>query len=176
MLMKTLLGAALVMALAAGPAMAQPAPVQLKQPDQDFLTKASEGNISEIKLGQLAVEKATSSQVKAFGQRMVSDHKKAQQVLDNTMRGSSVLPPDHVSKDAADLYDKLARESGGQFDRDYMQAMVNDHQDDINVFKDEARNGRIAQLRSYAQNTLPTLHDHLKSAKEINQQVAQNEK
>ncbi|HEU0154679.1 MAG TPA: DUF4142 domain-containing protein [Stellaceae bacterium] len=175
--MKTLLGAALVMALAAaGPALAQPAPVTLKQPDQDFLTKASEGNISEIKLGQLAQERGSSSQVKQFGERMVNDHKKAQQELDTAMKGASVVAPDHVSKDAADLYDKLAKETGADFDRDYMQAMVNDHQDDINAFKDEAQNGKMAQLRSYAKNTLPTLQDHLKSAKQINQQVAQNEK
>jgi hypothetical protein len=73
MLMKRLLGAAFVMALAAGPALAQPAPVTLKQPDQDFLTKASEGNISEIKPGRLAMEKGSSSQVKTFGRRMVND-------------------------------------------------------------------------------------------------------
>lgn len=174
--MKTLLGAALVMALAAGPALAQPAPVTLKQPDQNFLTKASEGNVSEIKLGKLAGERGSSSQVKQFGQRMVKDHTKAQHELDTAMKGSSIQPPDHVNTDAANLYDKLAKESGAQFDRDYMQAMVNDHQDDISAFKDEAQNGKMAQLRSFAQNTLPTLESHLKDAKQINQQVAQNEK
>jgi putative membrane protein len=162
--------------VAAAPAMAQSGPKTLQQPDQDFLVKASEGNVSEIKLGQLAVHKANNEQVKQFAQRMVDDHTKAQQQLVNETEGSNIIDPDHVTKDAADLYDKLNKESGTDFDKDYMKAMVNDHQDDLNTFQDEIKNGKNEQLKTYAQNTLPVLQKHLESAKQINQQVAQNEK
>jgi putative membrane protein len=175
--MKLLLGTVLVSALAvAAPAMAQQAPITLQQPDKDFLTKASEGNVSEVKLGQLAEHRSTNQQVKQFAQRMVEDHTKAQQDLTNAMNGSDVIVPDHVTKDAAGLYDKLAQETGADFDHDYMHAMVNDHQDDVNAFKDEIKNGKMEKLRDYAQNTLPVLERHLQNAKQINNQVAQNEK
>jgi putative membrane protein len=175
--MKAILGTALAMSLAAAAsAMAQTGGATLHQPDQDFLTKASEGNISEIKLGELAVHKANNPQVKQFAQRMVDDHTKAQDQLTKDMTGSNVVVSDHMTKDAAGLYDKLAKESGADFDKDYMNAMVNDHQDDVNAFNDEVKNGKNEKLRAYAQNTLPTLQQHLQSAKQINQQVAQNEK
>jgi putative membrane protein len=175
--MKGFLGTALAVALAAAtPALAQSGPNALQQPDKDFLTKASEGNISEIKLGELAVHKANTPQVKQFAQRMIDDHSKAQDQLVKVMHGSNVIVPDHMTKDAAGLYDKLAQETGVDFDKDYMNAMVSDHQDEINVFQDETKNGKAEQLRNYAQNTLPTLQQHLNQAKQVNQQVAQNEK
>lgn len=175
--MKGLLGTAFVIALAAAaPAMAQSGAITLQQPDKDFVTKASEGNVSEVKLGQLAMHKANNPQVKQFGQRMVDDHSKAQEQLVKLMDGTNVVVPDHVTKDAAGLYDKLAQETGADFDKNYMSAMVSDHQDDISAFNDEAKNGKSEQLRNYAQNTLPVLQQHLQMAKDINQHVAQNEK
>lgn len=175
--MKALLGTACLMALvAAAPAMAQSGPKTLQQPDQDFLVKASEGNISEIKLGQLAMHKANNPQIKQFAQRMIDDHTKAQQQLVKDTEASNIIDPDHMTKDAAGLYDKLNQEAGADFDKDYMSAMVNDHQDDVNTFQDEIKNGKNEQLKAYAQNTLPVLQQHLQSAKQINQQVAKNEK
>lgn len=70
--MKAILGTALVIALAAAAAAnAQSGPKALQQPDQDFLVKASEGNVSEIKLGQLAIHKANTPQVRQFAQHMM---------------------------------------------------------------------------------------------------------
>jgi putative membrane protein len=175
--MKSITGTIFVIALAAAaPAMAQSGPNTLRQPDQDFLVKASEGNVSEIKLGQLALHKANTPQVRQFAQRMINDHTKAQEELVKDMHGFNIIIPDHVTKDAAGLYDKLNQESGVDFDKDYMNAMVSDHQNDVNTFQDEVKNGKNEQLRDYAQNTLPVLQQHLQNAKEINQQVAQNEK
>ena len=168
--MKALLGTALVVALAAaGPGMAQNNTRQMKQPDQDFLTKASESNISEMKIGQLAQQAAQNPQVKQFAQRMVADHRKAQQQLLSAMQNNGVVVPDHVSKDGAGLYDKLAKESGPQFDRDYVKSMVGDHKDDVSDFKDEAKNGKDRTLQQYAQQTLPTIQQHLQMAQKLDQ-------
>lgn len=174
--MKTLLGTALVVALAAAtPALAASNAAQLQSPDQDFLTNAAEGNVSEVKLGQLAEMRAANTQVKSFGKQMVTDHSKAQKDLQQAMSGMDVVVPDHVTKDAAGLYDQLATETGAQFDQDYMNAMVKDHKNDIDAFNDQIKNGKVQKLRSYAENTLPVLQKHLQMAQQINQ-VAQNEK
>src|SRR3954462_13951522 len=44
------------------------------QQDQDFMVQATASNRGEIDLGQLAATQATNTGVRAFGQRMVTDH------------------------------------------------------------------------------------------------------
>src|SRR5271170_3008488 len=44
--------------------------------DKIFLRLAAEGGIAEVKFGQLAVQKGSTDEVKAFGQKMVDDHTK----------------------------------------------------------------------------------------------------
>jgi putative membrane protein len=123
------------------------------QADHDFLVKTSEGNVSEIKLEQLALHEANTPQVRQFAQRMIDDHAKAEQQLVKDAGAMNLIAPDHMTKDPAGLYDKLNQESGAAFDKDYMNAMVNDHQDDVNTFQDEIKNGKNEQLKSYAQST-----------------------
>jgi putative membrane protein len=75
------------------------------------------------------------------------------------------LPTSINAKDQA-LKDKLSGLSGADFDKTYMQAMVKDHQKDINEFQKEANNGSNADLKAFAAQTLPTLQEHLRMAQE----------
>src|SRR5262249_4257521 len=45
--------------------------------DKAFAKEAAAGGMAEVKLGQLAQDKGSSSAVKEFGKRMVDDHSKA---------------------------------------------------------------------------------------------------
>ncbi len=176
--MKALFGTAIAVALAAAtPALAQngPAASMRQQPDQSFLDKASEANVSEVRLGRLALKKSDNPQVKRFAHRMIRDHRKAEKQLRRDTKGAGTEMPTQMSKDAEDLYNKLSQESGPQFDRDYMQAMVKDHQKDVNEFKDQAQNANSSVAKSYAQQTLPTLQEHLKMAQRIDQKVVPSE-
>ena len=44
--------------------------------DQKFLATAAQSDVNEIKLSELADQKATNPAVKAFAAKMVSEHKK----------------------------------------------------------------------------------------------------
>ncbi len=189
--MKQLAGTAMVIALlAAGPALAQSTtpqtrqnaasagtstPQKLDSQDRSFVTKAAEGGVSEVKLGQLALDKASNPHVKQFSQKMIDDHKKADRQLRQALAEDKVAFPDHMSSDAANTYDKLAKESGKNFDQDYMQAMISDHQKDVSAFEDEAKNGKDQSLKQYAENTLPILRQHLQTAKNINNQLSKQQ-
>jgi putative membrane protein len=79
----------------------------------------------------------------------------------------NVTLPSDISKRDQATYDKLAKLSGEAFDRAYARDMVKDHQNDIAAFQQEASNGQDPQIKSFASDTLPTLQDHLKMAREM---------
>jgi putative membrane protein len=67
---------------------------------------------------------------------------------------------------------KLAKHEGAAFDREYMSAMVKDHDKDVALFEKQAKNGRDAALRAFAEKTLPTLREHQKMAKQLSDKVS----
>jgi putative membrane protein len=140
--------------------------------DSDFAKEAAQGGVAEVKLGQLAEDKGTSDAVKEFGKRMVDDHSQANEKLKNVASQENVNLPEGLSKKDQTRYDKLSKLSGDAFDRAYARDMVKDHQNDIAAFEQEAKNGRDADIRSFASETLPTLEDHLKMAREMMRTVS----
>ena len=134
--------------------------------DTTFAMSAAQGGIAEVKLGQLALDKASNPDVKAFGQKMVDDHTKANDQLKSIAANENMtLPADLNAKDQA-TYDKLSKLSGADFDKAYMKGMVKDHETDIKEFQKEANKGKDPQMKSFASTTLPILQSHLQMAKE----------
>jgi putative membrane protein len=140
--------------------------------DTQFAKKAAQGGMAEVKLGQLAQEKGTSDTVKKFGQRMVEDHTKAGDELKRAAAQDNITLPDTISAKDKATYDELSKLSGAAFDRAYARDMVKDHEEDIADFNKEANGGKNAAIKDFATQTLPTLQDHLKEAKEMRQNVS----
>lgn len=143
----------------------------MRSTDTTFARKAASGGMAEVKLGQLAQEKGSSDAVKEFGRRMEADHSKAgDQLKDVASKSNITLPTDLDRKDQA-TYDRLSKLSGIAFDRAYARGMVADHRNDIADFKKEADTGTNPDLKNFASQTLPTLEDHLKQAREMEKSV-----
>jgi len=135
--------------------------------DTEFAKMAAEGGLAEVKLGQLAEEKGTDQAVKDFGKRMVTDHSKADDSLKTAASDDKIeLPSDLSAKDQA-AYNRLSKLSGEAFDRTYARDMVRDHRTDIAEFRQEAQDGKDASIKGFASQTLPTLEDHLKLARQV---------
>lgn len=140
--------------------------------DKEFVRKAAEGNMAEVKLGELAQQNASSSSVKDLGKRMVDDHTKANdQLKDAAAQSNITLPTDLNKKDQA-TYDALSKLTGKAFDRAYTRDMVRDHTRDIAAFKSEAHNGKDESIKNFASQTLPTLEQHLKQARQAMHSVS----
>lgn len=140
--------------------------------DTQFAKKAAEGGMAEVKMGQLAQQKGTADSVKKFGARMVEDHTKAGTELKGVAAQEKItLPEDMTTKDKA-TYEMLSKLSGAAFDRAYARFMVRDHEQDVADFSKESNSGHNAAVKDFATQTLPTLQDHLKEAKEMRQNVA----
>jgi putative membrane protein len=139
--------------------------------DGTFVKKAAQGGMAEVKLGQLAQSNGSNDAVKQFGQRMVTDHSQANdQLKDAASKEHLTVPTDVSAKDQA-TYDSLSKLSGSAFDKAYARDMVKDHETDIADFNKEATGGQKDAIKNFASETLPTLKDHLKQAREMRQAV-----
>lgn len=134
---------------------------QLTNQDQKFVMDAAAGGMMEVELGRLAAQKASSAEVKAFGQRMVTDHSKANEQLMALAATKGLSISKSLPADMQKEHDKLASLSGAEFDRMYMQHMLKDHKKDVSEFEKQSQKGTDSGLRSFAQQTLPVLREHL---------------
>ena len=154
---RAILAGAVLLGLAAAP---------LLSADDAWMMKVAKGGMAEVELGKLASEKATTDAVKQFGQRMATDHSKANEELKALAANKKVTLPAEIAPEDKALRDRLTRLSGPAFDQAYMRAMVSDHVKDVNAFKMEANSGTDPDVKAWAAKTLPTLEQHLKMARE----------
>ena len=143
---------------------------ELSSKDMKFVKNAATGGEMEVALGKLAAGKATSDDVKKFGQQMVDDHSKANDELKDLAKTKSVDlkdAQDKAIKMEQKAEAKLSKKEGGAFDKAYMDDMVKDHEKDVKEFEDASKNCDDADLKSWAGKTLPTLQHHLEMAKDI---------
>lgn len=162
--MKPVLVAAIVVALAA-PALAK------GSPDQKFMERAAKGGMAEVAMGQMAAKKATNADVKAFGQQMVKDHTKANKELMNLAAKLGVSLPKAMETKASTAMSKMMKMGGKDFDKAYVDDMVDDHKKDVAEFEKEAKDGKDAQVKAWAAATLPTLKHHLEMIQAIQKKM-----
>ena len=126
----------------------------LGEKDKTFLKKAAKGGIMEVAMGKLASEQGQSAEVKKFGERMVTDHSKANDELKSIAKKKGVKLP---SKDLSEKW---------KSDKDYMDAVVKDHEKDLAEFQEEAKEGTDSDLKEFAEETAKVVQEHLDLAKE----------
>jgi putative membrane protein len=141
---------------------------------KEFVEKAGMSGLAEVEMGELGAQKATNSQVKAFAKRIVADHTKANQELVTATKGKGMqVPSSRTDMHKATVEKFQQQEAGKNFDRAFMEQMVEDHKADVELFETAADDEKLdLDLRGYAKSTLPTLRDHLKQAQAIQSKLA----
>jgi putative membrane protein len=122
--------------------------------DKAFVKKALEGNVGEIEMGKLALQKSNDDQVKQFAQRMVDDHGKMQDELKPAAEQMGVKVPEGPSKSQMKSMDKI-------------KDMVKDHKGDDNDFKMEAQSTQNPQLKQMVMQSDQTIESHLQQIQQI---------
>lgn len=133
---------------------------------QEFLTKAIQGDNSEIRLGALATAKGGSA-VQAYGRTLVADHTKARADALPLARKYGVQPPEDMIPAAQKEQAKLVKLNGTEFDKEFVSYMVKDHKEDISDFQKEADSKASEDVRALARSTVPHLQMHLDLAKRL---------
>jgi putative membrane protein len=155
--------------LTAGPAFAQSAKTT---GDAGVIDRVARDGRAEVELGQLASQKAATPEVKAFAQRLVTDHTKANERLMSIAQSERVSPPTGVDQEHIALRSKLEGLSGSSFDRAFVQAQIDGHKKDIQYLQKEANAVKDAKLKTFIQQTLPVMQQHLQMAHQIETQLS----
>jgi putative membrane protein len=158
---------------AAGSALDGP---NLSSADRKFMNEAAMGGMLEVELGQIAVQNASSDQVRQFGQRMVDDHGKANNELMSLAQQEGATLPNQLDSKHRKEVQRLQKLKGAEFDREYMKMMVEDHHHDVSAFQREADKGQDADVKGFASKTLPTLKEHQALAEQTNSMVTGDRK
>lgn len=136
-------------------------------PDSAFTTKAAIGGMAEVALGKLALSKSTNAKIKDFAQMMVTDHGKANDELMSIAKSKNITLPSNVDADHQKKMDDLSTKSGKDFDKDYVDAMIDGHKKTLDLMEDEAKNGKDADFKAFAAKTAPVVQKHLDAIKHI---------
>lgn len=134
--------------------------------DQDFVNLAAQTDMTEAHLGQLAQEQGTAPAVKDLGQMLVTDHTSDYTQLGTIATKAGLTVPKGIDAKHDKMIAPFEKLKGKMFDRRYTHTMVKGHEEAIAAYKKEVSNGQNADIKAYAQQTLPTLEKHLKAAQD----------
>ena len=133
---------------------------------ESFLTDVIEGGSTEVALGKLAQTQSKNADIKKFGQMLVTDHSKANQEAAALVKKLNFNQPTGMGPHQS-TYDKMKSLTGDDFDQEFVEDMVSDHEKDISTFQKESQNSTNADVKAFATKTLPVLQKHLDTVKGI---------
>jgi putative membrane protein len=164
--------------------------------DKDFVNQQLSGGMAEVELGRMASERAVNADVKKFAQMMVEDHTKAGNELTEVAARFSIAATPQIDEKHRDLMEKLSKLRGNEFDREYINAMVDGHEDVVDALEtrvdstaglkdrvtnndtaanqvtpEKTDNAPKAAVNAWATKALPTVRHHLDEAKKLDDRL-----
>jgi len=144
----------------------------------EFMQQAMQSDAYETQTSRVAVQRAQSPAVRAYAQKMISDHGKTSAGLMH-MRGETTASTGAMQQPASapldprrtEMLRELQAAGGSSFDQSYVQQQVMAHQEAVTLFSSYVQNGTDQNLRSFARETLPTLQAHLRQAQTLMSQL-----
>jgi len=144
----------------------------LTDADRHFINKAEKENLEEQELGRMVLEKSKNGDVRDYAQMLVDDHTKALKDLVDLMKDKGMAQPKRLPKAEHEAWNKLKGMSGAEFDREFVNMMVRDHQDAVKEFQHESNLAQDYDVKMYANHVLPALQKHLQKAQELQGKIS----
>jgi putative membrane protein len=154
---------------------------------QNWTEERLVSGMAEVRLGELASERAQNAEVKAFGRRMVQDHTKAGDELKQIASRHNMQAPMQLDDDHQGHIDRLSKLQGAEFDREYINLMVDNHEKTLNALEDRVEkqgdepNVQFtakqsdkpfeSDLNRWAADAAPVVQQHLEQARQLKEKV-----
>jgi len=134
--------------------------------ERTFIKEAVQGNLTEVQLGELAVQRAETEPVRKFAETVRTDHQAGLQRATNLAKSLKVEPPTEPATEARGIYEGLAQLSGSEFDAAFVSHMITLHEAAIAKYSRNASSNNDAVAVMVAE-TLPKLKAHLATAQAL---------
>jgi putative membrane protein len=139
--------------------------------DNKFLTAVTESNLTEIRSGQDATTMSQNAEIKKFGKTLSEDHDKAGKEVKAVADKVGFTAPTELDESHKSTVESLAKKTGTDFDKAFLEDQIKGHKDAIDAANDEISKGSNADVKALATKLLPTLQGHLKMADELKTQM-----
>ena len=137
--------------------------------DAEFAVQAAEAGLFEVQLGNIAADRANNQEVKDFAQQMIRDHGSANEELATLAGSKNIILPTALSRDNQEDLTKFNDLSAEEFDQDYIERMIEDHDRNIKLFERASSQSKDDAIRAFATKQLPILKKHLAHARTIDE-------
>jgi len=142
-----------------------------KEDDSQYLVEAAETDMKEIEIGKLAQQKGTDPEVKAFGKMLIDDHTKSSGEVKTLASRKNISLPTSLTEKGKEAYDKLNEKTGLDFDKKFVEMMVDGHEKMIEKMNKAGEKAADEEIRVWASNKIPTLTTHLEHAKKLKELI-----
>ena len=137
--------------------------------DAEFAQEALAGGKQEVASATFAALTTASDSVKALANRLVKDHTSANHELERMMTAKKLTFTEPRPSTKSESW---RRETGASFDRGYVEHVIDEHENAIELFEDQSTKGTDAELKAWATAKLPTLREHLKMARDLKSKLS----
>lgn len=137
----------------------------------EFVDKVAQQNYAEIETSKLALEKGKSQQVNEFAQKMIEDHRTANDELKKMAQEKNIQVPDDATLMDRGKAMMLQLREGKNFDQGYVNNQVAAHEQTIKVFEEASRTLEDEEMKKWAEGELSMLREHYEQAKQLQTQT-----
>jgi len=141
--------------------------IAVNSDDAKFATKAANGGMAEVEFAKVALTKTSNAQIKDFANMMVKDHSMANDTLMAIAKMKNITLPTMCDSATMKKMDDVGKKNGTDFDKAYVDAMIDGHKKTLTLMQDEAKNGTDPQLKAFAAKVAPTVQMHLDAINKI---------
>lgn len=135
--------------------------------DENFIKESAAHNMAEVKLAELGAKNAVNPEVKAYAERVVTDHTAFHKSLTNLAKTKGIELSEDKKSDPSMMYRSLEKSKGTDFDGKFLDQMVSSHKKDVSNYEKASKDTKDSEVKAFADKRLPTLRAHLEKATEL---------
>jgi putative membrane protein len=128
--------------------------------DAKFLVTAAENDLTEIELGKLAQTRG-GAKIKELGVMLENEHTQSLTKLRELAQRKQMSIPTTLTDKGRELREKLEKKDSNDFNKAFVDEIVNAHEDAIDKFEKAGKDAEDAEIRAWANEQIPILHAHL---------------
>lgn len=128
--------------------------------DAQFVVDVVASNYGEVKLAQLAQQKAASKELKDVAKMLETDHNAVLTDLRSMADKKGITIPTEENAASKDKLKELTDEKASEFDKEWCETLMDNHKNSISKFENAANDLTDPDLKAFASTVLPKLRTH----------------